>query len=544
MFVTVVALVTMAANCKPQPPEPPDPPQPPDPSTIIDAKYDVPCDGATLSVSLEASADWTAYVEGGDDWCVTDKTSGGAGAAVITITVYPNYSLQGRSSTVFIKVGEASGKIVIDQAQRNVLQAEPESFEIESEGGTVTTEVTANIDYEVIVSDEWLAWDNGTITVAENTAEEERTATVTLAGDGLSCIVSVIQAGAEPYIDPYDGIAIVLQSHTEGTGIPLVLMGDAFDTEHFEDGSYASLMESAMEQFFSIEPYTTFRNMFDVYMVNVVSPYYEDFESGTSTTLKSFFQSGTYVGADLDKCEEYALKAIGAEDLNRSLVIVMLNREYHAGRCYMSFRHVDDDPSCTYAQGVAFALCALGTDGEDFSSLIRHEAGGHGFGKLADEYFYPGMGEMPGETVELYRSLQTLSRAYLNVDFTGDAEAVRWSHFLTDERYAFDQVGIFEGGCNYETGVWRPSETGMMRDNAGRYNAPSREAIYYRLHKLAYGDEWEYDFEQFAEYDAISRLTDSEEPQPEPEPEPEPTGRPRRRWRGAEPCPPPAIIIK
>ena len=47
----------------------------------------------------------------------------------------------------------------------------------------------------------------------------------------------------------------------------------------------------------------------------------------------------------------------------------------------------------------------------------------------------------------------------------------------------------------------------IMRYNTGGFNAPSREAIYYRIHKLAYGDSWEYDYEEFAEWDAKNRKT-------------------------------------
>ena len=39
------------------------------------------------------------------------------------------------------------------------------------------------------------------------------------------------------------------------------------------------------------------------------------------------------------------------------------------------------------------------------------------------------------------------------------------------------------------------------------FNAPSREAIYYRIHKLAYGADWEYDYEEFVEWDAKNRKT-------------------------------------
>ena len=39
----------------------------------------------------------------------------------------------------------------------------------------------------------------------------------------------------------------------------------------------------------------------------------------------------------------------------------------------------------------------------------------------------------------------------------------------------------------------------------GKFNAPSREAIYYRIHKLAYGASWKYDYETFVSWDAKNR---------------------------------------
>ncbi|MBR0305682.1 MAG: hypothetical protein IIX07_02585, partial [Lachnospiraceae bacterium] len=82
---------------------------------------------------------------------------------------------------------------------------------------------------------------------------------------------------------------------------------------------------------------------------------------------------------------------------------------------------------------------------------------------------------------------------------------VRWNYFLEDERYANEGLGVYEGGLTYWTGVWRPTENSIMRYNVGGFNAPSREAIYYRINKLAYGKDWEYDYEDFVEYDAINR---------------------------------------
>ena len=84
---------------------------------------------------------------------------------------------------------------------------------------------------------------------------------------------------------------------------------------------------------------------------------------------------------------------------------------------------------------------------------------------------------------------------------------MKWSYFLEDDRYASEELGVFEGACTYWSGAYRPSENSIMRFNTGGFNAPSREAIYYRIHKLAYGPYWAYDYEDFVEYDARNRAS-------------------------------------
>ena len=41
----------------------------------------------------------------------------------------------------------------------------------------------------------------------------------------------------------------------------------------------------------------------------------------------------------------------------------------------------------------------------------------------------------------------------------------------------------------------------MNTSDAYGFNAVSREALYYRIHKLAYGPDWEYDYETFVQQD-------------------------------------------
>ena len=92
-----------------------------------------------------------------------------------------------------------------------------------------------------------------------------------------------------------------------------------------------------------------------------------------------------------------------------------------------------------------------------------------------------------------------------NVDFTDDPSEVKWAHLLSDPRYEDENLGVFEGARGCSTGIWRASYQSIMKDNSGEFNAPSREVIWRRIHRLAYGDAWEYSYEAFAEYDRINR---------------------------------------
>lgn len=68
-----------------------------------------------------------------------------------------------------------------------------------------------------------------------------------------------------------DGEVTALQTATRGNGINIVLLGDAFSDRLVADGTYDGTMRKAMEHFFSEEPYKSFRDLFNVYAVNVVS---------------------------------------------------------------------------------------------------------------------------------------------------------------------------------------------------------------------------------------------------------------------------------
>ncbi len=295
-----------------------------------------------------------------------------------------------------------------------------------------------------------------------------------------------------------DGAVTTLQAAGQGNGIDLILMGDAFSDRLISDGTYSKAINQAYEAFFSEEPFRTYKDYFNVYQVDVVSPN-DVYEEGARTAMNTWFGEGTLVGGADQAAFDYAQKAIGSERMNDALIVVMMNKDAYAGTCYMYFPQGGD-----YGSGTAVAYFPVSSDKATFNGLMLHEANGHGFAKLGDEYAYEDMGLITAEAVESYNVVSGFGWNK-NVDLTSDPSAVKWSRFLNDSRYDGDGLGVFEGGLTYWTGVWRPTENSIMRYNEGGFNAPSREAMYYRIHKLAFGADWTYDYEAFVGYDAVNR---------------------------------------
>lgn len=283
-----------------------------------------------------------------------------------------------------------------------------------------------------------------------------------------------------------DGTIFTLQRHTAGKGLKLVILGEAYSDRLIADGTYREDAEAAMEAFFSEEPYTSFRNYFDVYGINVVSCN-EVLGENTAFQTSYEFDRNTFE-TNPAKAVEY-ISRMAETDYTAADVtsIVLMNTD--AG-----FRSI----CWTYSDGFSAAFCKVGDDKESLRSLIHHEVCGHGFGKLADEYTeFEGVYPYP-ESIPLEHAVNES----MNVDVTDNPQEVIWSYFLTDMRYAKEGIGIFEGALYYPKGAYRATENSIMRYNTGGFNAPSRQSIYRRIMEKSGGA---YSFEAFLEYDEINR---------------------------------------
>lgn len=304
---------------------------------------------------------------------------------------------------------------------------------------------------------------------------------------------SVSQYGYEYGEDEW----ITLQKATKGNngGINIVLLGDGFNAKDIASGKYLNDIKQEVEYFFGIEPYKTYRDYFNVYTAIPLST-----ESGVGTVntirynrFNTTFTGGVGLKADYDEVFNYALGAptVNKSNLNQTLIIMVPNSTDYGGICQM------------WEDGSAIAFCPQSTYGYplDTRGVIQHEAGGHGFGKLGDEYIYHNAFidacgcSCCGHVLE-FNGAKSLGW-YDNLELTGKMHSVGWSHLIFDDRYS-DIVDIYEGGYMHNRGVFRSEPNSCMNNDIPYYSTISRESIVKRI--KAYAGET-YSFEDFVKND-------------------------------------------
>ena len=290
---------------------------------------------------------------------------------------------------------------------------------------------------------------------------------------------------------------ITIQKATKGNngGINLVFLGDGYNAKDISEGEYMKAMREQVDNFFGIEPYKTYRDYFNIYTAIAVSP---ETGIGTINTIRYAKFETTYTGGvglkcDYDAVFNYALRipTVTKANLNQSLIIITPNSTDYGGICQM------------WDDGSAIAFCPRSTYGYplDTRGVIQHEAGGHGFGKLGDEYIYHNefidfcTCTCCGHTFE-FNCAKALGW-YDNLSLTGKMHEVPWSHLIFDERYS-DRVDIYEGGFMHNRGVFRSELNSCMNNDIPYYSAISRESIVKRIKRYA-GEE--YSFEEFVKHD-------------------------------------------
>ena len=295
-----------------------------------------------------------------------------------------------------------------------------------------------------------------------------------------------------------DGEVYTLQTASVGKGIDVVLMGEGYtDREMGPGGKYESDMALACEELFRYEPYTSYRNRFNVYAVKVVSP-------------------GKDYKLELETVNQYCDAIPSVRDgIERAIILNRYPSETPKETSY-----------CVMFESATHFIVRMNHP-ITYQRVLMHEFS-HGIARLGDEYYPWSPDKNPITDDAAQELIYHHSKGWeMNLDITDNPDEVAWSHLLKDERFADeglnlyignpDMAGkkegldIFEGGKELFThGVYRPSYYSLMNNtHSGLWqewmNAPSREALYKFVMQASEGDDWVYDYETFVAFDKTYR---------------------------------------
>lgn len=416
------------------------------------------------------------------------------------------YVFDGQIDALFEKEIPSTTKIVVkgtEPGEDEVFTVTPTLFDIDGYEQDITMTVTANISYSIDSQPEWISnkSDNSgvyTFTVSANTTSSSRSGEIIFKNVNNSFLTVTVKQGIQTYTSSdysQDGQVTKIHSATVGKGIDVVFVGDAFADK--DQDLFNKYVKLGKEAFFTEEPFRSTKDRFNIYRIGSVSKNGIIAQEGGDTKFSAQFGDGTYISGDHDAVFRFVQDKMPSVNLKKTIVFVIVNKAKYAGTCWM------------FSDSKAVCYVPLCRDETDYAQTLRHEGCGHGFGKLADEYFYDSMGRIPDDKVTELKQWKVLSYGfYENVDLTSDPNTIAWARFISDSRYS-GKVDVYEGGYTYPYGVYRPTDNSIMRYNTGGFNAPSREAIYKKIMKFSEGDAWTYDYETFVAFDAPARSAEA-----------------------------------
>lgn len=440
----------------------------------------------------------------------------------LSVQLNPSYAVESQKVTLELSVGSGDNAEVVQQEFTFVNSGSNIEFsdpgQVDYIGGDIALVViTTNINnYMLSCSGAGVSQSGNIFTFSENSGAQ-RSVTVecqaTISGVSLNYYKSItlIQKAYGTSLSKvyYANGQKVALNQANAPDCPdyfnIVILGDGYKKKDLAvGGKFERSARSAMDTFFAIEPYKTFMNRFNVYMAS-----YESAEEGTDvrsagitkdTYFNTYCQGGGNTASYVSDATSVinAVKAVvgnGDARYYRTIAIVLVNTDEQAGSTGYPFR----DYKSGFVNGYAsFAIAVLAANSTGTNGLVKHEAGGHAFGRLADEYFNSGSTASSSNKADL--SNWHAKGWYWNVNpsDTGDY------YMFTNSAYSSSEVSFIEGGWGYGYGMYRSTQGGMMQGNTGVFNAPSRHAIYHRIITESEGSS-AYSWSRFLEYDQINR---------------------------------------
>lgn len=376
--------------------------------------------------------------------------------------------------------------------------ARPSKYNVLNNGGEKEIILNADSDWELAECPSWCHIDRKSgskkttlkLTVDKmGHGQPDRTGIISFKLKDSDEHVTHINIGQYDY--QYDEDQYVqLQKSTKGLGIDLFFVGDGYDAIDISKNLYLDDMKQEMEYLFAVEPYTTYRDYFNVYTSIALSEDsgVESINQWRTTKFHSkIMNSDIRLESDWSSAMDYCAKTV-PPIMNKpnpnGFVILLLNTDLYEG--------------LTVSLGDSF--CAIVTKSGleypyDARGVVQHEAGGHGLGWLADEYIYH-QAFIDKCVCSCCAHSDGLRSDHswgfgLNLSLNGRYKDVPWSHLIFNPNYG-DIVDIYDGGYFHSRGVYRSEYNSCMNNNVPYFSTWSRQLIVQRIMKFA-GEEFTID---------------------------------------------------
>ena len=309
--------------------------------------------------------------------------------------------------------------------------------------------------------------------------------------------LGTIQVDSDDYTN---GVALQYASNESQHPVSWVVIPEGFTRDQLAD--YHSRATEMLDFIFNVEPFKQYKDFFNITILDAASEEEGADVTDTNKLVNTFFDAGWALNSfnNMKANSQRVFSFVEAHNpdiLSRKVsidetgIIMVINDSRYAGiSFYWSYgksyamvpvtQRSDDDNLKWSGNGNSWVTCE-GT----WLNTALHEAGGHMFGRLADEYI--GSATYTGTTIPGHN----LPVPYgLNV--TADKENnLLWSDFIpnnqgTKQAGKFLHVGTYEGGYgSYGKGIWRSEEVSCMDDNRPYFSAWQRYLIAKRIHDLA-----------------------------------------------------------
>ena len=192
--------------------------------TLSQTEYTISESGGKVYIDTESNFKYEVSVDA--DWVQeASNTSRAMSKSTIALNVLPNEYYDSREAKITLSdpSSEVRKTLTIIQSQKNAIVLAKNNYEIDKEGGEISFEVGANVDYEIEVGDSWvshkasraLSYKNVTFVVSPNPKAEERETTISLTNKKLDKeqVIRIKQmAGVSGTIGGHDYVDLGLPS--------------------------------------------------------------------------------------------------------------------------------------------------------------------------------------------------------------------------------------------------------------------------------------------------------------------------------------------